>query len=85
MKLNATTGAALAAAAAILVANVTVPAAAGSTSYKVKCFGLNACKGHGSCKSAGNACKGHNACKGKGYSMISKSRCLAKGGSTTRG
>ena len=35
-------------------------------SEPVKCAGLNACKGQGSCKSAGNDCKGKNACKGQG-------------------
>ena len=86
MKLSVNSGAALAAAAALLVANIAVvqPAEAGG-SYGVHCYGLNACKGHGACKSAGNACKGKNACKGQGFSKMSKSKCLAKGGSTTRG
>ncbi len=83
MKLSITSGAALAAAAAALVAGATLPVSAASD-YTVKCFGLNACKGNGKCKSLGNSCKGNNACKGQGFSMISKSKCEAKGGKTTR-
>ena len=84
MKLAIQSGAAIAVAAAILLANA-VPQTAAASDYKVKCFGLNACKGHGSCKSSGNACKGLNACKGQGVAMMSKSKCVAKGGSTARG
>jgi uncharacterized membrane protein len=36
-------------------------------SEPVKCAGLNACKGQGSCKSASNDCKGKNACKGTSF------------------
>lgn len=86
MKLNISTGNAIAAAAAALVLGAALPSApAQSADYNVKCFGLNACKGTGSCKSIGNACKGHNACKGQGITMLPKSTCLAKGGKTTRG
>ena len=86
MKLNVASGAAIAAAAAALVVGSSLPSSeATAANYTVKCFGLNACKGNGSCKSIGNACKGHNACKGKGVKMMSKSTCLAKGGKTHRG
>ena len=87
MKLNAISGAALATAAAVLVLSTAAPLApaAAASNYKVKCFGLNACKGRGSCKSTANACKGQNACKGKGFVMMGKSTCTAKGGSTTHG
>jgi hypothetical protein len=84
MKLNGISGTTLAAAAAVLVlSNVAAPVATAASNYKVKCFGINACKGHGSCKSTANACKGENACKGKGWVLLSKSQCTAKGGSTT--
>lgn len=83
MKITAKSGAALAAAAAAVIVGAALPAVAGSN-YNVKCYGLNACKGNGSCKSLANACKGHNACKGQGIKMLSKSACVAKGGSTTR-
>ena len=85
MKLSAKSGAVIAAAAAAFVMNAAAPAANAGTNYTVKCFGLNACKGNGSCKSLGNGCKGQNACKGQGVTMISKSQCLAKGGKTVRG
>lgn len=85
MKLTVISGTALAAAAAALIAGSSLPSAPASASNTVKCFGLNACKGTGSCKSLGNACKGHNACKGQGVKMMSKSTCLAKGGKTSRG
>ncbi len=88
MKLTITSGSALAAAAAALIVGGSLPSsttAQAEANYTVKCFGLNACKGNGSCKSLGNACKGVNACKGQGFSMLKKSTCLAKGGKTTRG
>lgn len=48
-----------------------------------KCWGVNACKGKSSCKTANNACKGKNACKGQGYMMKSEKRCKKMGGSMT--
>jgi len=42
---------------------------------KVKCSGVNACKGKGGCKSATNACKGQNACKGKGITETTEKAC----------
>ena len=44
---------------------------------KVKCEGVNSCKGHGECKSAANSCKGQNGCAGKGFLMMSKTDCDA--------
>lgn len=86
MKITVTSGATLAAAAAALVIGATLPSApAHAANHKVKCFGLNACKGTGACKSLGNACKGHNACKGQGVKMMSKEACVTKGGKTSRG
>ena len=86
MKMTVISGSAIAAAAAALVVGSALPTApAQSANYTVKCFGLNACKGNGSCKSLGNACKSQNACKGQGVKMLPKSACLAKGGKTTRG
>ena len=86
MKLSAKSGANLAAAAAVaFIAGATPIATASAADYKVKCFGLNACKGNGSCKGLSNSCKGQNACKGQGFASLSKSACLAKGGKTTKG
>ena len=75
MKFNVASGAALAAAAAALVVGATLPTSNAAADYKVKCFGQNACKGHGACKSMGNACKGQNACKGKGFVEMTKEEC----------
>jgi uncharacterized membrane protein len=47
---------------------------------KVKCVGLNECKGKGACGGAGNACAGKNECKGKGISPMSEADCKAKKG-----
>ena len=84
MKLTVGSGASLAAAAASLVitgAFIATPAAA--KSHKIHCSGINACKGHGACKTAANACKGKNACKGQGFVLSSKHKCEAKGGKIT--
>lgn len=50
---------------------------------KVKCYGVNSCKGKSKCKTAQNACKGKNSCKGKGYMMKTEKECKKMGGSTT--
>jgi len=47
---------------------------------EVRCAGINACKGQGSCASAHNSCKGQNACKGEGISKTSGADCKSKGG-----
>jgi uncharacterized membrane protein len=75
-KLN---GIALATLAAALFA--TAPLAADqSGSTPGKCFGVNACKGKSSCKSAGHTCKSNNACKGQGFVMVTKDTCDQIGG-----
>jgi len=47
---------------------------------QVTCFGINSCKGHGSCKTAQNDCKGKNGCKGQGNTVTSAEDCSTKGG-----
>ena len=48
---------------------------------KVRCEGVNACKGTGECGSAsGNSCAGTNECKGKGWIQIPEKDCKARGG-----
>jgi len=47
---------------------------------KVKCGGINSCKGKGSCHGAGNSCAGKNGCKGQGITRTTKEDCQAKGG-----
>jgi uncharacterized membrane protein len=86
MKLVAKSGVALAAAAFSLavtgVAFTTAPAFAADT---VKCQGVNACKGQGSCKSTSHSCKGLNACKGQGWISASAEKCKALGGKVLKG
>lgn len=48
---------------------------ADSSTAKMKCFGSNACKGQGECKTAMNSCKGQNACKGHGFVMTTEKAC----------
>jgi hypothetical protein len=67
---------ALAAAAAVMFATVSVNAVAADEG-KVKCEGVNACKGQSSCKTAKNSCKGQNSCKGAGFLELTKSECDA--------
>ena len=48
----------------------------------VKCYGVNACKGQGGCKTNANAsCKGQNGCKGQGMMEMTAKECKDKGGS----
>ncbi len=74
-----TTGFALAAAAAAMLATAPMAALAyGSTTGK--CMGVNSCKGHSACKTATSSCKGLNSCKGKGFLELSKADCDSAGG-----
>ena len=74
MKANKLTGIALAAAAAGMFAMTAAGPAAGQAA-KVKCEGVNSCKGNGSCKGASNSCKGQNACKGKSFTEMTQADC----------
>ena len=67
------------AAAAIFVAGMAGAAHAeqGGAEAKVKCEGVNSCKGHGDCKTAQNSCKGKNGCAGQGFMMMSQAECDA--------
>src|SRR5215469_2062591 len=69
-------GVALAAAAAVMFSTVAVSTASADEA-KVKCEGVNSCKGHSACKSANNACKGQNSCKGKGWTEMTQAQCDA--------
>jgi uncharacterized membrane protein len=57
---------------------VTAPAA--EAAAKVKCLGVNSCKGTSACKTASSSCKGLNGCKGQGWVSLTKAQCKAKGG-----
>nr|CAA6829417.1 MAG: Unknown protein [uncultured Thiotrichaceae bacterium] len=50
------------------------------TEAKVKCSGINSCKGTGACGTAKHDCAGKNACKGQGWIKASKEDCAKKGG-----
>lgn len=81
MNISKTTGTALAAAAAALMMSGTVSTSVSAHEGDVACYGVNACKGNGACKTASNACKGQNACKGTAFITMSKEQCAAVGGS----
>ncbi len=68
--------AALAAAAAALFLSG-APIAAQADEAKVRCEGVNACKGQGSCHTATNSCAGKNACKGQGVVEMTQAECDA--------
>jgi uncharacterized membrane protein len=76
-------GASLAAATALLFAAGVGQAAEGDQATQeaqVNCYGINACKGQGSCATATNACQGQNSCKGKGVVRTTEAECKDKGG-----
>jgi len=76
MQTNKATRAAIATAAALLFSNMAV-APASAVDAKVKCEGVNSCKGKSACATATNSCQGHNSCKGNGYLMLSQAECDA--------
>ena len=43
---------------------------------KAPCYGINKCKGTGSCGGGGRSCAGTNACKGQGQLELDKDTCL---------
>jgi hypothetical protein len=47
----------------------------GSTTAKVQCEGVNACKGMSDCKTANSSCKAQNACKGQGFVTLTAGEC----------
>jgi len=47
---------------------------------KIKCGGVNECKGKGSCSGASNSCSGQNGCKGKGWTETTAKECKDKKG-----
>jgi hypothetical protein len=70
-------GAAIAVAAALLFNTVAVSVASAAEPAKIKCQGVNACKGTSACATAHSACQGLNDCKGQGFLMLSKADCDA--------
>ena len=70
-------GAAIATAAAMLFGTLTAAPVAAADEAKVKCEGVNSCKGKSACATAQNSCQGQNSCKGHGYVLMSKADCDA--------
>jgi hypothetical protein len=84
MKTSKAGGVAIATAAALLFGSLAASTASADEA-KIKCTGVNSCKGQSSCKSAKNSCKGMNSCKGQGFVEMTKASCdaaqaKAKGG-----
>lgn len=52
----------------------------GAPTDKVKCLGVNECKGKSACHTESHKCAGMNACKGKGWIEVPESECEDKGG-----
>jgi hypothetical protein len=69
-------GAALAAAAALMFGSAAVTPARAEEA-KVQCDGVNACKGQSACMTATSGCAGQNACKGQGWLEMTKAECDA--------
>lgn len=71
-------------ATAAAVAFVTAPftSTVAQAAHKVKCYGVNKCKGHSQCKTASNSCKGQNSCKGKGFIKTTEKHCKKMHGTT---
>jgi uncharacterized membrane protein len=66
-----------AAAAAIFVSGAATHAVASDQDggNKVKCEGVNSCKGESACKTAHSSCKGQNECAGKGWVEMTPDEC----------
>jgi hypothetical protein len=75
-----TKGAIVAALAAGLFGVTTPLVASAADAAKVRCEGVNACKGKSACHTASSSCAGQNSCKGKGWVMTTEKECKDKGG-----
>lgn len=81
-KNNMARGLALAAtAASLFVLTPLVAHADGASNTLGYCYGVNACKGKSSCKTAKSSCQGQNACKGQGMvDSVNAQTCAQLGG-----
>jgi uncharacterized membrane protein len=68
---------AAAAASLFLAGAAGLAASPASAAEKVKCEGVNSCKGHSDCSTATSECSGKNSCKGKGFRMLTPEECEA--------
>ena len=64
------------AVAGLLTVGVVGGTAYADDSEKVRCYGINKCKGTGDCGGKGYSCAGNNGCKGRGYLNLDKETCL---------
>ncbi len=76
-KSTSNAGLSLATAAALIFSAAPLTTAHAADAAKVKCEGVNGCKGQSACHTAISGCQGQNACKGKGFLMLSKADCEA--------
>ena len=60
----------------LVVAGMAPGSASAEDAKKVHCYGVNKCKGTGSCGGKGHSCAGENSCKGQGYLDIDAETCL---------
>lgn len=81
----ANTGAIIAALAAGLLTTGFSSSSQAADSDKVRCHGVNSCKGKSACNTSDHACAGMNACKGKGWIETTEKACKEKGGRIERG
>jgi hypothetical protein len=82
---NGLSGAAIAiAAAALFSSGQSVVPASAADDTKVKCVGVNACKGKSECATEKNACATQNACKGHGWITLTEKECRTHGGIAER-
>lgn len=78
MKNGTRTGSLLLASAVVGLLSLVGPGttALADETAKVRCYGVNKCKGAGACGGQGHSCAGENACKGQGYLKIDEETCL---------
>ncbi len=71
---------AMAVAGLLLAAAPQLADAGDAKTTKVKCEGINECKGKSQCNTANSACAGMNSCKAKGWIEVTAKECKAKKG-----
>lgn len=74
---NKLSGVALATAAAMVFSIAPLTATQAADTAKVKCEGVNSCKGTSQCKTATSGCAGKNSCKGQGFLEMTQAECDA--------
>jgi hypothetical protein len=75
MQTKKRSGTAIATAAALLFTAAMAGSSFAGEPAKMRCDGVNACKGQSACKTATSGCSGQNACKATGYLELTKKDC----------